>query len=318
MLKDIFVCGSSHASGCGKGKIGDAGLPGSVKSWVYFLADIAEAKNVWNFSLPGKPVGLTNKDCISFIRQYWEKYRTYENLFVILEYTLPQYRTWDPVAMSRDDTKHIEVVPITYYKQLRNNEHLVNPIKLSSLKDETTYVEQKFYIRNEVNLDSYSDKNHNHMYTEIQPTDLEKTFLDRHTEKVKQWFQFDIIDTETGQKRMSEEKIRKYFSYASDEIMFMKRHLEHFNIPYMMFWVGGQSEQFCVAIDRYLRPMMADNRLLPMRKFSSVRAAQEWSIKHWRSHPDEVGHERIAEFLYDWIDIHKLYQKPNQNIFTGY
>ena len=84
MLKDIFVCGSSHASGV-RYQPGSGIAEGAVKSWVYRLGDIAEANNIFNVSMLAKPIGFSTADTVLFCREYWEKYRTYENLFCIIE-----------------------------------------------------------------------------------------------------------------------------------------------------------------------------------------------------------------------------------------
>lgn len=314
MFKDVFVCGSSHASGVGKGKV-SSDDPGT-KSWVRFFAEKTNADNVWNISLPGKPLGLANADVIKFCREYWDRYRTYDNLIVLIEYTIPQYRTFDPVAMARDDTRSIEVIPVNYYKMLRDNQHLVDPqLKLES-KTEGRYIEQKFYQRTDMKfLDHYEDK-HDSIYKEIDVSELDEVSLALHNAKVKEWFEFDTVNP-LGHRMLSDEKLKKYVKYAIDELYFAKRWLEDHNIPYMMFWVGGQSERFCTLVDRSFREMIQTNRLIPMKQFTSVKASQQWSKKHWRSHPDAQGSERISEFLLEWILANDLYKKPKDGVLEA-
>ena len=315
MLNDIFVCGSSVASGYGKGKI-DGKMGNSLKSWVNFLSEYSSAKNVWNVSLPAKPIGLSTVDVVQFVRQYGERYNTYNDLFVIVEYTIPQYRHWDPVAVSRNDTKEIiEVIPTASFRMGKNTDHLTSA---GPRDNGASHVGQKFLTRASDEYDMLSPTNACNLYEEIRPSDLDKTFVDDYTHKAKEWLKYDVIDPETYSRQVSEKKMLTFLRYASDEVAFLQRYLTHFNIPYLMFWAGGQTPAFCRTVDRYFTPLMKDNRLIPMSKFSCNRAAIEWSNESWGVHPDEVGHQRIAEFIHDWIKTHKLTTKPNTTIFTGF
>lgn len=315
MLNDIFISGSSIASGFGKGKIQIKSTKFGDKSWVHYLADNSDARNVWNFSLNAKPIGLASKDTIDFVRQYGKRYGNYDNLFAIIEYTIPQYREWDPVAMSRDDTKEqISVTPVSYFKQRDKNEQFVDP---THQLDDDKLILHDFYQRNDnadmLTLDAMAPP----MYSPISPEDIDQQFHDSHTAKVKEWFKYDL-QLDDGTLALSEAKMKTYLRYALDEIYFIKRFLEHHNIPYLMMWAGGQSKQFCRTCDRYFAELIATNRLIPMSTFTCNKAAQEWSIKHYGSHPDDTGHQRISEFIYDWIKTHKLTAKPNNTLFTGY
>ena len=117
---------------------------------------------------------------------------------------------------------------------------------------------------------------------------------------------------------IASQKYKRYYEYAGKTIKDMQDYLENRNIPYMMFWAGGQSKAFCKKNDRLFSRIVPSNRLIPMTEFTVIKAAHEWSINHWRSHPDEVGHLRIAEFLMDYGLRHKLFHKPKTGIYTGY
>ena len=314
MLNDIFVCGSSVASGYGKGKL-DQQMGYNLKSWVTGLAEHTNANNVWNVSLPSKPIGLSTADAVQFVRQYWEKYRSFDNLFVIVEYTLPQYKHWDPIAVARNDAKEeIEVIPITFFKMGKNTDHLtVDDPRYRGIN----HVGNKFLKRNTEEYNMLSPTSTNPLYEEISAADLDKTFVNQMHKRSKDWLKYDILDSETGAPQLSEKKMTTYLRYASDEIFSLRNYLESFNIPFLMFWAGGQTDTFCKKVDKYFAPLIESHRLIPMAQFSCNRAANEWSEESWGVHPDEIGHKRIAEFVYDWIHTHKLYTRPNSKIFTG-
>lgn len=302
MLKDILVVGTSIASGVGKGLVTGVPEAGAVKSWVYYLADLTEAKNVWNHSLPGKPLGLVNADAVEFGNQYYEKYRSYKDLFVILEYSLPSYRHWDPVATARADCAQMNVVPVTYFKPFRSIEDAAG---LSNYYHGENYLQTQFFNRNPVDLLN-SHKHPHEIYHEVDPSDLVPQEFKKFQKRALEWF------------KPSEENRLRYLKYAFDEILAAQQYCENLNIPYVQTWVGGVTDHYKRAVDRYMKPLMQSKRLVPMTEFTAATATQEWSIKPWRNHPDDTGHRRIAEFYYDWITRHRLYELPNNKLYTGY
>jgi hypothetical protein len=314
MLNDIFVCGSSVASGYGKGKVHNQ-MGNHLKSWVDHLAERSSASNVWNMSMPSKPIGLSTADTVEFVRQYGKKYNTYDRLFVIVEYTIPQYKNWDPVAAARRDTaEEIEIIPITFFRMGKNTDHLTTTgPQDSGIK----HLGQKFLKRNSADVDLMEALDINRFYEEVKPADLDQAFVNKYREKSKNWLRYDSIDSTTGERRLSEKKMATYLRYASDEIYSLKRFLEHYNIPYLMFWAGGQTDIFCKKVDRYFGELIETKRLIPMSEFTCNKAAIHWSKESWGVHPDELGHERIGEFVTEWIIKHNLYNRPSTSIFTG-
>lgn len=316
MLKDIAVIGSSHASGVGSGGVDRNGI-GQLKSWVNCIADSVNAENVWNYSMPGKPVGMTNLDTVQFCNEYYKKYRSYDNLFCFLEYTLPQYKTWDPISFNTQSD--IQAVPFAYYKMGKDglNEHLTDAVKVTKMSD--FVVQQKFFVRNTIELSSYNSTDRRPVYEEVAATELDETYLESHIDQVKEWFQFDMLNDDMALASViATQKYQRYYEYAGAAIKYMQEYLEDRNIPYMMFWAGGQSKKFCKKNDRIFSRIVPSNRLIPMTEFTVIKAAHEWSIKHWRSHPDEEGHRRIAEFLLDYGLRHKLFHRPDMGVYTGY
>lgn len=310
MLNDIFVCGSSVASGYGRGKI-DRTTRAYNKSWVHYLAEISSAKTVWNSSFSSKPIGLATGEIAEFTRQYGDRYKSYKDLFVIAEYTLPQYRHWDPVATSRTDTQQeIEVIPISFFRAGENLDHVTS----TSFRDSgLQHIGKRFLVKNDVNI---LDEPHQ-LYTTMQFSNLDPKLVNDFTHKSREWLKYDQVDIETGERSLSEKKMASFLRYASDEITTTQNYLEHLNIPYLMFWAGGQSDNFCKKVDRYFAPLMANKRLIPMSTFTANKGAQEWSDDPIGVHPDEKGHRAISEYIYNWIVENNLQKNPNNTIFTG-
>jgi hypothetical protein len=300
MLNDIVVVGTSIASGVGMGRLRKPEA-GAVKSWIYWLAELSNARNVWNHSLPGKPLGLVNADAVEFVKQYYEKYRTYENLFVVLEYSLPSYRHWDPVASARNDCVQMNIVPVTYFKPFESVEAASNSLYYHG----NNQLEQQFYVRKPVDLLNQSMHPHE-IYHEVPEEEIVPDDLKRFQEQALDWY------------RPSEENRLRYLKYAFDEIQSAQRYCENINLPYMQTWVGGVTDQYKRAVDRYMKPLLANKRLVPMQEFTAATATLDWSIKPWRNHPDATGHQRIGEFYHNWIQDHKLYQRPHNHMYRGY
>lgn len=310
-MRDLFVCGSSFASGATAEELG------GIKSWVRHFAEKDNFKNVWNISLPGRPLGLTTSDTMEFVRSYYDRYGNFDNLFVILEYTFPTYRSWDPLMSSLTYSNKTDIIPVAYYKMLKNNRNLANPLKLSSLRDESQYIEIKYHHRTTKKFIDHIDDNSGAIYHEVNISDIDPVARANHMEKVKEWFEYDKVDEENNLKSWSEEKVKRYYTYANNEIHFLKKWLEHYNIPYLMLWAVGLSEGHCKFTDRVFYKIIQTKRMIPMTEFTMVKASKEMSIKPWRSHPDAVGHEKISEYLVEWVNRYKLKERPNSTIFTG-
>lgn len=301
MLNDILVVGTSIASGTGKGKEPNTPDPHAVKSWVNVLAEKSYARNVWNHSLPGKPLGLVNADAVEFGKQYWDKYRSYENLFVILEYSLPSFRHWDPVASARSDCVQMNIVPITYFAPFTTLEEATQEKYYRG----NSLLKKKFYSRETHDMLAHNPNTH-HIYEEIEEEEIKPEDLKRFEQQAVDWF------------TPSEENKLRYLRYAFDEILATQKYCEDKNIAYMQTWVGGVTDAYKRGVDRFMKPLMTTNRLVPMTEFTAASATMEWSEKPWRNHPDKIGHRRIGEFYHDWINKYKLFERPNNTLYTGF
>jgi hypothetical protein len=300
MLNDILVVGTSIASGVGRGHEKQPEAL-TVKSWVQYLAEMTQAKNVWNHSFPGKPLGLVNADAVEFGKQYYDRYRSFEDLFVILEYSFPSYKHWDPVAAVREDCAQMNIIPVAYFKPMQTLEQATGEMYYRG----NNFLETKFLHRRTTDLLSHNNHPH-HMYEEADQDDVLPEELQKFEHLALEWF------------RPSEENRLRYLKYAFDEILSAQNYCEHNNIPYMQTWVGGLTDGYKRGVDRYLKPLMQNNRLVPMTEFTAASYTLEHSQKTWRNHPDEHGHKKTAEFYYDWILKHNLHERPNSNLYRGF
>jgi len=291
------------ASGVGQGLESRTAEDGAVVSWVTALANLLEVDNVWNHSLPGKPIGLVHADFVEFHRQYIKRYGTSENLTIILEYSMPSYRHWDPVAASRSDCMGMNIVPLAQFSPIMDWEKA----RSSAYYRDAKFLQTEFYERREIDMLAVSRNAGADMYQKV--TDdviLPDEVLDFEA-RALEWF------------RPTEENKLRYMKYAFDELGSAQRLCNHWNTAYLQTWAGGFNDDYKRGVDRFLKPLSQGNpRLIPMQEFTSITATNDWSDKVWRNHPDEVGHKRIAEYFYNYIKEHKIYERPNNNLYRGY
>jgi len=294
-MHDLVVIGTSIASGVGRG-IDRTVTSGAVKSWIYHLADMIGARNVWNHSLPGKSMGLVNADGAEFAKQYERKYGNCDDLFMVLEYSLPSYRHWDPVMSARADCK--EIIPVTYFTPFKHKEDASNPMYYYG---NDRFMESRFYVRDVGDMIGKVD--HQETYHEVTKEYVVPEQLAQFEAQALDWFQ----PTQANSLR--------YLRYAYDEVMAAQDFLEGRNITFMQTWVGGVTDSYKRAVDRYMSPLMKTKKLVPMKEFTAITATLDWSIKPFRNHPDDAGHYRIAEFYHDWITNNNLFTPTQSELF---
>lgn len=294
-MHDLVVIGTSIASGVGRG-IDRSVTSGAVKSWIYHLADMIGARNVWNHSLPGKSMGLVNADGAEFAKQYEKKYGNCDDLFMVLEYSLPSYRHWDPVMSARSDCK--EIIPVTYFTPFKHKEDASNPMYYYG---NDRFMESRFYVRDVGDMIGKVD--HQETYHEVTKDYVVPDQLAQFEAQALEWFQ----PTQANSLR--------YLRYAYDEVMASQDFLEGRNITFMQTWVGGVTDSYKRAVDRYMAPLMKKQKLVPMKEFTAITATLDWSIKPFRNHPDDTGHYRIAEFYHNWITNHNLFEPTQSELF---
>ena len=129
-MADLYINGSSFASGWGKGYEDIKGIT-PLDSWTKYFQQHIQPDNTWIDAIPGKSIGMTARDTVKFCKHYKEKYGTLDTLNVVLEFTTPRYRHWDelntvdgktayPVAhLSRTNIRET----IHYFIRREFNEH---------------------------------------------------------------------------------------------------------------------------------------------------------------------------------------------------
>lgn len=92
-MADLYINGSSFASGWGKG-YDDTMTITPLDSWAKYFKESFQPENAWIDAIVGKSIGMTARDTITFCEKYKEKYGSLDNLNVVLEFTTPRYRHW--------------------------------------------------------------------------------------------------------------------------------------------------------------------------------------------------------------------------------
>lgn len=271
VINDLFVSGSSFASGWGEGFENYKSVTGG-NSWVTYFAQQTHARNVWNYSIVGKPIGMITADTVNFCKSYLKKYGSLKDLFVIVEYPTPRYKSWGSLpGSSLIEPVDTTITPVAYLKR-DQKDGLLDTYFISSAIDPVT-LEIKYNI--------------------IDRDKITLAHLKKFESDATEWYSDDG-------------KSIKYFSYAYDEIKYLKDFLNFYNCRYLMFWCTGKTSMHRKVLDRYMKKLTADRRLIPSSEFNAITATLEWSLKPYREHPDQIGHQRIAEYLINYLDTHQL------------
>lgn len=275
---DLFVNGTSVASGVGCGheefrSIGDGDI---TTSWPHFLANKLHCENLWNHSLPSKPMSFTIADTIGFCEQYLEKHGTYKNLFAAIEWLMPQsHGKWQPVASD--------------YPLYRNQTIL--PVVISWPDTPTVY--ETMYMCKPDKVDYLANKP---IYDTVHWRYITHSSKTLH-ESQRDYYYSNVYSLS---RRLIE---------AGEEIQYLKRWLQQRNIRYVMFWaygLGRNGEGMRKIITRALLPIIEkDPSFVPIKQFACGDAA-EYSKNPVRGHPDIYGQYHITEYLFDYIAQHRL------------
>ena len=79
----------------------------------------------------------------------------------------------------------------------------------------------------------------------------------------------------------------------------------------------GIGKTFHKMVDKALLPSVKQNRLIPMTQFTCFSKAAEWSIKHDNYHPDQQGHKKLAEYVYNYVVEYDLLTPPVTKYIQG-
>mgnify|MGYP005633426611 FL=1 len=283
MLNHLYINGCSHASGWGKGHEFSVTKESGMKSWVDHFAEKTSASELWNHSLIGKPIGMSTIDTYGFCEEYYQRYKTFKDLFVCVEYTLPVYKLFNPVEITTGQFKGEYVIPVSFmsgewFTNEDPNEKYIT-MWIRKTKEYLAPQEPEFIF---VSKDNIGEQN-----------------LNAHNNNLYEWTKDKNID------------IMPFIEYAYTEIKNTQQYLEQRNIKYLMYWVGGTQEEFTRFVDQKYRSLYKDNKFIPMTTYSGTKHGTEWSEKPFINHPDAIGHKRIADFIFDWVVKNNLHKTPD-------
>lgn len=284
MKKHLFVNGTSVASGWGTGHERVA-QPGKT-SWAHHLAAKIGADELWNVSVVSKPIPITIEHTIGFCEQYFNKYNTFEDLFVAIEMTLPQNERWKNVSFKGNNRNEV-ITPIV--------------VQLDSNSTPNADIGEKYqtvYVRHDRDINYLSETT---LFHYIPRSDVESLEHATHTEKLQEY-------------DASRNIIARRLYEAGQEIAFLQKWLVERNIAFIMFWAAGIHPSFQKRVDKALLAASLPNRLIPMQMFTAFSKGAEWSINPYLNHPDEVGQYKMSEFLYEYIMTHDLFEQPSKLI----
>jgi hypothetical protein len=286
MIQDLYVDGTSFASGWGRGLERHLFKTSTgPKSWADYLADSVNCDNLWNHSLVAKPMDMQFYDIQQFCKQYLNAFKTFDNLFVVVEFAFVTYRSFEPVKALEGEFKNENIYPVILSKarEMETGNYLIHYVRKS--KD---YLKPQEPIFSKVNPECLAEKDIKRI-DELAANWLEKSYHDPYGHLI----------------------------YAYNIIRQIKNFFKIHNIPFVMYSaaVSDKSPQK-ERIDFSLRTMQKDKRIVPLKEFTGQILSKKYSIEEYENHPDEQGHIKIASALYDWIVKHDLTKKPNSSIIT--
>lgn len=273
----LFVNGTSVASGVGTGgeKFKGLGDGDITTSWAHFLANMLNCDRLWNHSLPSKPMSFTIADTIGFCEQYWQKYGTYDNLFAVIEWLMPQaHGKWGTVSSTTQPYQHCDIFPVVV-----------------SWPDTPTVFET-MYLSRPRDVDYLSNRA---IYEPVSIQHIDYHCVITHEQQRDRYYnkQYNLSN------RLAE---------SAREIQFLKNWLTTRNIRFVMFWAYGVGRIAGMRklVDRaVLSVIEQDGTFIPIKDFAGGDAAY-YSQNPVRGHPDIHGQKYIADYLYNYIAQHRL------------
>lgn len=266
-VDNLYINGTSFATGWGKG-YEDQKTVTPRNSWVTYFSQSTKPNKLYLDAIVGKGIGRTCRDTIAFCEKYKEKFGSLDNLNIILEFTTPRYRHWDPLKTINGD----EAYPMAY-------------ISHGSLWETDHYFVKRDFNDNTL---EFTDT--------IIPNDaIDPVQYDAWKKELHEWY-------------FGGQGIPFYMVYASNEINPLKTYLSNNNAKYIMFWCVGATNVGRKLVDRYMRPLYSDGRLIATQQLSGHRIAKEESDECHQGHPDDKGHKFLADALENYINENRSFE----------
>lgn len=227
---------------------------------------------------------MSVQDTMGFCTQYFERYKTYSELFVIVEFTGPQHMLWK----SLDYTINGSIVtPVVSQK---------SPELVPNTPEPHEHY-QSVFVRHNSKKDYLGQKR---LWEHVSPRHIPQHALHRHYEQVARHHeQFAGI-------------FARQISHCYSHVTQLMRWLQERNIAYLFNWATGTHPSFIRLVDRAFKNV--GPRLIPMHMYTGFSKGVEWSEKPFWDHPDSIGQQRIAHFMKNYVLEHNLFQAPQKSI----
>lgn len=292
-MKDLFVNGCSFASGWHGGKqripaITSKDVITDTLSWVQYFANKNNVVNVWNHSIIAKPIEMTYTDTVGFCDQYLSKYGHFKNLFIVIEFTEPGYREFNPVSLKGIATH-------------KKEDFIIKPIAYRSgwsLKNKIDKGYHTIYVKMQKNIDYLSPDN---FAEEIPMTEVMESEIARH--KLELDYASHQPRSPLEHLEITRKIVDKLYNFLIDN-----------NIPFVMSWTCGRQQEYKNIVDRYYRKYMKFHRMIPTNTYTGIDYALKHSIEPIGVHPDQTGHIAIADFFTEYIQRYNLTAKPQLDL----
>lgn len=270
MIKDVFVNGTSVATGVGLGKTNLKENNEVSDSWPVQFCNKVNAGRLWNHSIPSKPFELSIRDAYGFVNQYLDAGGKAEDLLVFNEFLSVGF---PPLLQPVFESENTIIFPVIYS---------INSLKISVQqisKDFRTYFcetqKSPDYLQGQIykdNVDTISD-----------------IVRLKHEHSKEQYYN-------------TEYALSKRLFYVVDEINKLQLWLSNKNINYLCFWATGgnhlhsHNTEYANLVDRANKKNY-NNRFIPMNKFGCLDYGVNNSLNPIGTHPDALGQHAIAEYL---------------------
>ena len=290
MFTDLYVDGTSYASGWGKGHERSLFKTTDTYSWVDEFANLTNCDNLWNHSLVAKPCDMQVFDIQNFCNQYYNKFKTFDRLFVVAEYSYITYRSIGTVKARDGIFKNQDITPIVMAKgtEVNNNETGGFGYMIAFVRKSNDYLDIQ-----------------EPLFVSVPEEHIDADDVKKVKEFATQW----LLTRFTNYV--------EHLEYMYNNLSLIKNFLIKRNIPFLIYSAAVSDDApEKPFIDQTLRSLTKDKRVIPLSSFSGKTISTKYSIEEYTVHPDKLGHMAIAQHLYDWILKHNLHKKPNPSIIT--
>jgi lysophospholipase L1-like esterase len=229
-------------------------------------------------------------DVQNFCNQYFNKFKSFDNLFVCVELSYITYRSIGTVKARDGIFKNQDITPVVMAKgtDVLNNETGGFGYIIQFVRKSNDYLDIQ-----------------EPLFTKVPEEHIDPNDVKRVKDFATQWLltRFTNYIEHIEYMYVNLSKIRKFL---------IKR-----NIPFLIYSAAVSDDApEKVFIDTSIRSLTKDKRVIPLSAFSGKTISSEYSIEEYTVHPDKSGHKAIGRHLYDWLVKYDLHKKPNPSIIA--